>query len=200
MKICPKCKLEHNRPGIYCSKSCACRDRTMSDETRERIRTGYNQYIASMTPAERQKRAQEKRAILAQNQDAAQQARRNKNNAVPFDLLKWDAKRKRVITEQANKCGECGLSEWRDKPLPLEVDHRDGDRANNTRENLIGICPNCHSITPTWRGRNIPRKKVSDEVLKKALEEQGGNIRQALLQVGMAAKGANYDRAKKLLD
>jgi len=61
------------------------------------------------------------------------------------------------------------------------------------------LCPNCHSQTDTWRGRNINKgdKKVSDEDLINALKECA-NIRQALIKVGLAAKGANYIRAKKL--
>ena len=47
-------------------------------------------------------------------------------------------------------CVICGLSEWRGERLVLQVDHIDGDRKNNTLENLRLLCPNCHSQTPTW--------------------------------------------------
>ena len=117
----------------------------------------------------------------------------------PFDELGWDTKRRRVIYEQDNKCNKCAVEKWMEVPLSLEVDHIDGDHSNNNRENLEGLCPNCHSITPTWRGRNKACNKVSDEELTQALYEKD-NIRQALLSVGMAAKGANYCRANRLLN
>ena len=54
-------------------------------------------------------------------------------------------------------CSECGLGEWRGKPLSLELDHIDGNPKNNTRNNLRLLCPNCHCTTATWRGRNVKR-------------------------------------------
>jgi Zn finger protein HypA/HybF involved in hydrogenase expression len=57
-----------------------------------------------------------------------------------------------------HKCEECGLNEWNNKPLSLELDHTDGIRSNNKIENLKLLCPNCHSQTPTWRGRNKVKK------------------------------------------
>lgn len=51
-------------------------------------------------------------------------------------------------------CATCGLSEWLEKPLSLQLDHIDGQRRNNTLTNLRLLCPNCHSQTETWGGRN----------------------------------------------
>lgn len=98
------------------------------------------------------------------------------------------------------KCSCCGISNWLDKPLTLEIDHIDGIRYHNNPENLRFLCPNCHSQTDTWRGRNINsgKTKVSDESLLKALKDCS-SIRQALLTVGLAPKGANYKKARELL-
>jgi Zn finger protein HypA/HybF involved in hydrogenase expression len=62
---------------------------------------------------------------------------------------------KRFLTEEYGyKCAECGLSEWRNKPIVLELEHRDGNSENNEFENLCLICPNCHSQTDTYKGKN----------------------------------------------
>lgn len=53
------------------------------------------------------------------------------------------------------KCECCGLSTWLDRPIPLELHHKDGNRNNNTIENYILLCPNCHAFTDSYRGRNV---------------------------------------------
>jgi len=53
-----------------------------------------------------------------------------------------------------DKCEECGLSEWRGQKLSLEVDHIDGNASNNLPSNVRLLCPNCHSITDTWKAKN----------------------------------------------
>ena len=52
------------------------------------------------------------------------------------------------------KCVECGISDWNKKPIVLHLDHIDGDSSNHIKSNLRFLCPNCHSQTETWCGRN----------------------------------------------
>jgi ribosomal protein S27AE len=54
----------------------------------------------------------------------------------------------------AARCANCGLAQWLGEAIPLELDHVDGDRENNELTNLRIVCPNCHALTPTYRGRN----------------------------------------------
>ncbi len=63
--------------------------------------------------------------------------------------------RKRLVREglKPARCEECGLTEWRGRPLPLELDHVNGDHLDNRLPNLRILCPNCHAITETWGGR-----------------------------------------------
>ncbi|MFO0704879.1 MAG: HNH endonuclease signature motif containing protein [Candidatus Andersenbacteria bacterium] len=52
-------------------------------------------------------------------------------------------------------CEECGWARRSSTGyLPLELDHINGDRHDNRLENLRILCPNCHSLKPTHRGRN----------------------------------------------
>jgi hypothetical protein len=53
------------------------------------------------------------------------------------------------------RCSNCTLEVWLGKPIPLELHHIDGDSDNNALENLILLCPNCHALTDTYRGKNI---------------------------------------------
>lgn len=60
-----------------------------------------------------------------------------------------------------NECVKCGTGpEWQGKPLTLELDHIDGDNRNNEKENLRILCPNCHSQTVTFGGKNIKKPKI----------------------------------------
>lgn len=53
------------------------------------------------------------------------------------------------------RCEICGWNERsKDGRLPLELDHINGDSRDNRLENLRILCPNCHSLQPTHRGRN----------------------------------------------
>jgi 5-methylcytosine-specific restriction endonuclease McrA len=52
------------------------------------------------------------------------------------------------------RCEECGISDWRDEPLSLELHHRNGEKHDNRLENLALLCPNCHSQTDSWGGKN----------------------------------------------
>lgn len=97
------------------------------------------------------------------------------------------------------KCSICNIEDWNGKHIVLELDHINGDNRDNRLENLRLLCPNCHSQTDNFRGRNINngKKKVSDEELILSLKNSK-NIRQALLNVGLTPKGLNYQRAYKL--
>jgi len=54
-----------------------------------------------------------------------------------------------------HRCEVCSNSEWMNKPIPIELDHIDGNHHNNELSNLRIICPNCHAQTETHSGKNI---------------------------------------------
>lgn len=64
--------------------------------------------------------------------------------------------RRYIFEKYDNKCSRCGWGEVNPYTLtiPLEIEHIDGDATNNTEDNLTLLCPNCHSLTETYRGAN----------------------------------------------
>jgi 5-methylcytosine-specific restriction endonuclease McrA len=74
---------------------------------------------------------------------------------IPFEDLRMDRNRKkRLIKEFGHRCWKCGNTEWMKAPIPLQLDHIDGNSDNNSRENLQLLCPNCHAQTETFGGKN----------------------------------------------
>tara|TARA_R110000782_G_C14551666_1_gene385044 strand:- start:64 stop:516 length:453 start_codon:yes stop_codon:yes gene_type:complete len=53
-----------------------------------------------------------------------------------------------------NECEVCELSEWNGKPISCHLDHINGINNDHRLENLRMICPNCHSQTDTYCGKN----------------------------------------------
>ena len=65
--------------------------------------------------------------------------------------------KKRLIESQLipYKCAICGLeNQWNGKELILQLDHINGKHNDNRKENLRFLCPNCHSQTETFSGKN----------------------------------------------
>jgi 5-methylcytosine-specific restriction endonuclease McrA len=74
-------------------------------------------------------------------------------------LLNWQFKI-RLIREgyKEDKCEKCGISEWKGKRLSIQVHHKDGNKDNNKLENIEFLCPNCHSQTDNFSGKNKKNK------------------------------------------
>ena len=67
--------------------------------------------------------------------------------------------KRRLIQEglKDNICERCRLSEWQGAPIPLELHHINGNNRDNRLENLALLCPNCHALTESYRGKNKSR-------------------------------------------
>lgn len=58
------------------------------------------------------------------------------------------------------QCALCGIRDWREQPLNLHLDHVNGIATDNQIENLRLLCPNCHSQTETYCGKNKGRRAM----------------------------------------
>ncbi|AWM34531.1 HNH endonuclease [Hymenobacter nivis] len=59
------------------------------------------------------------------------------------------------------KCEDCGLVEWCNQAIPLELHHANGVNNDHRLANLRLLCPNCHALTDNYRGKNQQRSKLT---------------------------------------
>ena len=172
MKICPRCSVEHIKSGIYCSRSCANVRIPTSDSNAKRSKSSKETWKL-VSKEEKSKRI--RNAV-----EAAVKLRAEKIANTPFDDLSYGIKKRKIFKEQGNCCLFCKIKDWMGKKLTFELDHIDGDKVNNKRENLRVLCPNCHAQTDTWKGKNWKKDKrksprnFAGEVLTRN-EEEGGS-------------------------
>ncbi len=185
--ICQKCGKEHDGSfgsGKFCSRACA-NSRIRTDELKERVSkklrkrekvvikfcanckkdlNGKTRYCSDECRNEwRSKLALTKRYRFKEPEFLAKllAIRNSQNEQKAFDNLEAfgsrSSIRKYLIRFRGNKCQECGISSWNSKELSLEVHHIDGNCKNNKDDNLLLLCPNCHSQTKNWRRKkNTP--------------------------------------------
>lgn len=84
--------------------------------------------------------------------------------------------KKRLFAEglKEQKCEKCGIIDWQGEPISLQIHHINGVHNDNRLENIQILCPNCHSQTDTYSGKNankenntIYSKKISRKYIKK---------------------------------
>jgi len=63
--------------------------------------------------------------------------------------------KKYLIEIKGHKCEICGNTEWMGNPIPLIIDHINGDSSNDSLENIRLVCGNCDMQLPTYKGKNI---------------------------------------------
>ena len=205
MKKCKKCDKNFDPiKGLvnYCSLTCR-NTRVRTDEIKAKISDSAkksDKVKRANSDPERIKRAIEsyKKTIAKKNEDKITEILQT-----PFNDLSWVNKRLKIYHEQECKCNNCGNDKWQGEDIPLEIEHKDGNHFNNERNNLELLCLNCHAFTNTWRGRNKKGQrpkghKVTDERLLEALLNHDWNMRQALIEVKLAPKGANYPRCHRI--
>jgi len=198
MKSCKKCNREFEpEKGLinYCSMECR-NSRSWSDYDKLKKSESAKKSEKVKESLEHSRALIDLKKIGELNKELANYKIMNEE----FEKLSFGRLKKRIMLEQNGKCNRCGISEWIGEKITLELEHKDGNHFNNDQDNLECLCPNCHSLTSTWRGRNKgdKRVKVSDELLLKTLLDNNWNMRKSLIQVGLCPKGANYPKCHRL--
>jgi hypothetical protein len=112
---------------------------------------------------------------------------------------KTDKFRRALFQMRGKQCECCKNTHWLNQEINLELHHKDGDKSNNELDNLELLCPNCHSYTENYGSKNIRHAEISDKDLVQALRTHS-TVRQALFAVGLSDAGANYNRARVLVN
>lgn len=166
MKTCENCISAHDGSygsGRFCSSKCARGFSTK--KKRADINKKVSASLKGRAPAHDKgfKKGYDERRYDLSDEDRKRASeslakiREESYKSMDFIDLPQEEKRRIVLSEQDSKCGECGINEWRGNPLTLELHHIDGDHDNNTRKNLVFLCPNCHSQTDSWRTKKSAR-------------------------------------------
>jgi hypothetical protein len=135
----------------FCSRSCAA---VFNNQMREARAPKLMKSFTCLGCGKKRDRRKNSQGRFCDNKCQAAhrwsetRQRIEQGNMVGIGLLSL----KRFITEtRGPNCSECDQPPWwNGKPLTLEMDHEDGDRANNHPLNLRLLCPHCHTQTPTW--------------------------------------------------
>jgi hypothetical protein len=90
---------------------------------------------------------------------ARESARRRRPDGEVFVMRSSEMNGRRLRRRLARigwpqRCAGCGLTEWQGQPIVLQLDHINGVHNDNRLDNLRLLCPNCHSQTDTYCGRN----------------------------------------------
>ncbi len=146
-KYCPNCdeRLPYEkRYNKFCGQSCAA---SYNNQGVVRVKT--------VNPDECAHCGAIKETRQNKYCDTCIEANVYSNKITEFKNAGSDRVRKRIIIrKRGHQCESCGLSEWLGDPIPLDLDHIDGNPDNNDEDNLRVICPNCHARTETYKGAN----------------------------------------------
>jgi 5-methylcytosine-specific restriction endonuclease McrA len=188
MKQCPKCSNLHDKLGIYCSQSCANGKKWTQADKDLKSRSALK-YVATLSEDKRKSMtANAVSAIVEKAKDALAYG--------DFDTLSVSHKRERILLEQKYICNLCPQTLiWNNKSLKFQLDHISGNRKDESRSNLQMLCPNCHSQTETYGGKN--GTKVTNKEIEDVLVTSENN-HHVCAKVGLNPSAHAYKRINKI--
>lgn len=184
---CEYCDKEHDGSygtGRFCSESCK--------------QTFISKNGWSQNPD--RKGSFSDKEIWNKSQATRDRKIQDRYDSTPFEKLPKHEIKRRLTRKQFGACLICGLTDWQDKPITLELDHINGDNSDDKEDNVRLLCPNCHSQTDTFVGKNVNKinKEIEDSVLLDLLKSTP-TVRQALIKAGLTPKAGNYNRCYNLM-
>jgi hypothetical protein len=158
-KLCGKILDWEHRRNIYCNHSCAKKDlSTFKKLNYQNLKHYTCPNCGKLIPY-----TKNTRKWCSHKCQLIYTFRYNRDHNIS---IMHKAVRTYLLLTREYKCNDCKLSTWKNKPIPLEAHHKDGDHNNNSEENLELICPNCHSLTDNYKSKNKgngrPKRRVTD--------------------------------------
>jgi hypothetical protein len=99
----------------------------------------------------------------------SKQLHRHKQNADEYGDS--TTRRKHLIRVRGHQCENCKRKTWMGMEIPLQTHHIDGNADNNNENNLKLLCPNCHTLTPNYSGKNMGTNSSRNAYRKKYRKE-----------------------------
>lgn len=172
--ICEYCPEDHDGSygsGRFCSAFCARGFTTLAK--RAEINAKVSATLKGRPPANSFKPGFDPRRYEMTDECRAKAVvAKGLINAADWDRVKSEIERDGLVTKHSLRkfwieagefCRQCDLTEWRGGPICFELHHLDGNSKNHRRSNTTLLCPNCHSQTHNYKGRNRPAVYASGE-------------------------------------
>lgn len=141
--FCKNCKISIDGSRLFCSSSCSA-----SYNNKKRIKITLNSCLYCKKKT---------RNIKFCSKDCSNKYRKK----LTWDKIKEgkcsqnSTLRKHFIDHFGNKCWICGNTIWQEEPIPLILDHINGNPYDNSFKNLRLVCANCDMQLPTYKSKNI---------------------------------------------
>lgn len=156
IKNCLNCdkKYEGEKRSKFCSRSCSA---TTNNQKRRPDRPCPNDHCNNQLRSDGGKFCSNK----CKEEQKLNQWLAGENVGTAWNLIPKVIK-EHIYSIKGKQCWQCGWNKTNPKSgnIPVEIDHIDGDSTNNRKVNLRLLCPNCHSLTETYKHLNkIGRKR-----------------------------------------